>query len=294
MNPKTEFPTRTATCDKHGEYASKNFFGSIWSTCPACTNEARQEAERAREKQEQERRLSAWRQKIDHSGIPPRFSKRTLDNYRAESDGQRKALDFASEYEYVSQFDEVLRAGRSAVFVGKPGTGETHLAAGIALDLLAKGYTALFSTTYAAIRRVKATWSREAEETEQQAIDALVAPDLLILDEVGVQFGSETEKLILFDVLNTRYEYRLPVLLLSNLPAPEVMQYLGQRIVDRLREDGGRVITFDWPSARGQIVETATAPSVPPEFPGPLTTRNLCLAATNDDAEHAPTAKGVR
>ena len=271
MKITNDTQTRIAKCDQHGEYTSTALLGvPLWSRCPKCSAILEAERREAQQKAEQEQRQRAWHKALDRAGIPPRFENRTLDSYRADGDGQQKALTFAREY--ARQFDDVLRTGRSAVFVGKPGTGKTHLAVGIALDVLAKGHTALFSTTYAAIRRVKATWSRDAEETEQQAIDALVAPDLLILDEVGVQFGSETEKLILFDILNTRYENRLPVLLLSNLPTSEVMAYLGQRIADRLREDGGRVITFDWSSARGQIAEAPSVPSVPPEFHGrPMT-----------------------
>jgi DNA replication protein DnaC len=76
--------------------------------------------------------------------------------------------------------------------------------------------------------------------------------DLLILDEIGVQFGSETERNLLFDVLNERYEDCKPTLLLSNLPKQDVAKYLGERVMDRLREDGGRVVVFDWESHRGR------------------------------------------
>jgi DNA replication protein DnaC len=110
----------------------------------------------------------------------------------------------------------------------------------------------LFTTVMRAIRRVKDTWNRENTESETQAIAALVFPNLLILDEVGVQFGSDTEKLILFDVLNERYERRRPTLLLSNLALDEVKVYLGERVFDRMREDGGEVITFTWESHRAK------------------------------------------
>ena len=67
----------------------------------------------------------------------------------------------------------------------------------------------------------------------------------------SVQFGSDAEKLLLFDVLNERYERRKPTLMLSNLTAQEVAAYLGERVMDRLREDGGEVVVFDWASHRG-------------------------------------------
>jgi len=137
--------------------------------------------------------------------------------------------------------------------VGRPGTGKTHLAVGIGLQIMERNNrTVLFTTVMRAVRRVKDTWGKSGSETETKAIAALAFPDFLILDEVGLQFNSDTERLILFDVLNDRYEKRRPTLLMSNLPVGEVGEYLGERIMDRLREDGGEFIPFDWESHRGE------------------------------------------
>ena len=75
---------------------------------------------------------------------------------------------------------------------------------------------------------------------------------MLILDEVGVQFGSETEENLLFDIINTRYEDRKPTILISNLDGAGVKKYLGERAFDRIREDGGKLIPFTWSSYRGK------------------------------------------
>ena len=65
-----------------------------------------------------------------------------------------------------------------------------------------------------------------------------------------MQYGSEFEKQILFDVLNQRYEQLKPAILLSNIPTEQLSDYLGERVTDRLRENGGVVIGFDWKSYR--------------------------------------------
>jgi DNA replication protein DnaC len=248
---KMDMPTREDVCEKHGVYESKNYFGSIWSKCLKCGEERaeveRQQVELEMRKQKRER----WESKLGAAAIPERFRDRTLDTYIAKTPEQEKALSFARDYALT--FNDVMKTGRSALFIGKPGTGKTHLAVGIALRIMgAENRSALFTTVQRAIRRVKDTWTKESSETESQAIAALAYPDLLILDEVGVQFGSEFEKQVLFDVLNDRYEKRKPVILLSNLDAKEVAGYLGERIADRLREDGGKVIVFNWESHRKQ------------------------------------------
>lgn len=240
---------RQSTCEQHGDFESRNVFGSIWTKCPACSAEAAVKDQAEREHREREAAQEAWQRRLGYSGIPDRFMNRSLKSYAAETEGQRRALAFAEAY--ADSFDEALSTGRSAVFIGMPGTGKTHLAVGIGLRIMHRdGRTVLFSTVMRAIRRVRNTWSRNTEETETAAIEALTRPDLLILDEVGVQYGSDAEKLLIFDILNERYENRRPTLLLSNLALDDVKAYLGERVYDRLREDGGEVVVFDWESHR--------------------------------------------
>ncbi len=243
--------TRQAECDKHGTYESQNYVGKIWSSCPGCSKDANDAAEARKAELEREQEQRRWEARLERSCIPERFLDRTLKNYAANNDGQKAALAFAEAY--ADNFDKALETGRSALFVGLPGTGKTHLAAGIALRLMKRDKRrVLFTTVMRAVRSIKETWTRGSDLTESEAIEKLVAPDLLILDEVGVQFGSETEKLMLFDVLNERYERRRPTLLISNLDLDGVRAYLGERIFDRLREDGGEAVAFDWASHRGQ------------------------------------------
>ena len=247
-------PTEERNCSEHGAYTSTNFMGEHWSECPYCMGirrdkEAKEQIERDKQA-EIEREQRRWIAKIGSAAIPERFKDRTLESYKAKTTGQKKALAFAKEY--AENFDKVLQTGRCAIFVGKPGTGKTHLAIGIALAVMQQKRSPLFVTVQRLIRRVKDSWHTK-NETESQVVEVYASPDLLILDEVGVQFGSEFEKQVLFDVLNTRYENRKPSILLSNIPREQLADYLGERVTDRLREDGGKMIGFDWNSYRKNL-----------------------------------------
>ncbi len=248
---KGDKPTEKRNCKKHGFYTSTNFIGDYWTECPSCIAIKRKEVEKQEEEKfkalAKERELRRWMVKVKSAAIPERFKDRTLDSYIAKTSGQKDALAFAKDY--AENFDEVLQTGRSCIFVGKPGTGKTHLAIGIALSIMQQQQSALFVTVQRLIRRVKDSWHTK-EETESEVIDAYASPDLLILDEVGVQFGSEFEKQVLFDVLNERYEKLKPSILLSNIPSEQLSDYLGERVTDRLRENKGRMIGFNWDSYR--------------------------------------------
>jgi DNA replication protein DnaC len=254
--PKAERATRQDTCEHHGAFESINYVGRIWSRCPKCAEALAELRKKREEEEERERQQKAWEHRLRRSCIPERFLDRTLKNFKAETPEQQRALAFANAY--ADDFDNVMKTGRCALFIGSPGTGKTHLAAGIALRLMHRDKRiVLFTTVMRAIRGIKDTWTKGSETTESQAIEALVYPELLILDEVGVQFGSETEKLMLFDVLNERYEKRKPCLLLSNLSIDDVKAFLGERVFDRLREDGGEAVAFDWESYRGRASEAS-------------------------------------
>lgn len=232
-----------------------------WSGCPWCAdeNEAEEKAAKLRESIERSKILFAeidkreWKEKMKRCGIPERFANRSFSNFIADSEEKEYVLDFSKKY--AEEFES--NPGRCAVFIGTPGTGKTHLAVAIGLDLLSREKSVLFSTAIRAIRRIKDTWGKSATETESEAVESLVWPDLLILDEVGVQFGSDAEKILLFDVMNERYERRKSTIILSNLSAEEVKSYLGERVFDRLREDGGKSIVFKWESHRKNMVEIA-------------------------------------
>lgn len=249
LNLSVDPPSRKDHCKEHGEYLSKNFIGKIWSGCTTCANLLSNQEQEREEAQKRERANQVWLTKLGQSQIPERFKDRTLASYIASNEGQKHALAFATEY--ADNFQQALKTGRSALFIGKAGTGKTHLACGIALQIMRSNrHTALFLTVQRAVRRIKETWHHSAKETEASAIAALVYPDLLILDEIGVQFGSETEKNLLFDVLNERYERCKPTILMSNLTIDEIKPYLGERVFDRLREGGGKSVVFDWDSHR--------------------------------------------
>lgn len=159
----------------------------------------------------------------------------------------RRVLDFCRKY--AADFASHRSSGSSLVFTGNSGTGKNMLSALIARDAVAGGFTALHTTTMKLIRRIRSTWGGKGNE--EDAVRSFVRPDLLIVDEVGVQCGTASEERLLTEVLNDRYEARAPVILLSNLDVPELEKFLGFRVMDRLCEDG-RVIPFTWQSHRRQ------------------------------------------
>jgi len=243
-------------CDKHGLQKCKIIkFGKYWAKpyCKLCEEEKKVEEARLEEKKKKSQQAEAKTMRIEsllrRSMIPSRFSKYTFDTYIVKNEDQKKKKEFCEKY--ANSFEEVSQNGTSLVFCGTTGTGKTHLSCAIANTVITRfNRSAVFLSVIRAIRQVKETYSKSNDKTEQEAIDWFLNPDLLILDEVGVQFCTNAEKVILFEIVNERYQNRKPTIIISNLTPQELEHYVGERVMDRMKDDGGSVLQFKWQSNR--------------------------------------------
>jgi DNA replication protein DnaC len=99
------------------------------------------------------------------------------------------------------------------------------------------------------IRSVRETWRRDCEKTETQVLNYLQYLDLLVIDEVGVQYGTDGEQTVIFDVLDRRYREMRPTVILTNQDKDGFKGFVGDRTFDRLAETA-RWVPFDWQSYR--------------------------------------------
>ncbi|MEK9498226.1 ATP-binding protein [Photorhabdus sp. P32] len=129
---------------------------------------------------------------------------------------------------------------------GRLGTGKTHLAVATCREIVTQnGISAFITTASRIIRAFRRSWSNDADTNEFETLRFYSELDLLIIDEIGVQYGTESERNILFEVINNRYEDLLPTILISNLPMNDLPVFLGDRVLQ-----GGVVLAFDWDSYR--------------------------------------------
>lgn len=249
-------------CEVHGEKTREIFYlNGGWSPvyCGECEEKKYNEREEREARRLEAEGVKKRRDLIDRlfrgSAIPARFRNNTFETYDPSTE-KAKNIKARCE-EYALNFPENLKVGRSILMIGNTGTGKTHLANSICNFIIQKHQkTAVFSSIIEAVRRVKETYSKDSSEAERQAIKAFIEPDLLVLDEVGIQVGSDTERTILFELLNGRYNEMKPTILLSNLDIEKIKPAIGDRVLDRMKENGGMTFIFDWSSHRGKNFAT--------------------------------------
>jgi len=180
------------------------------------------------------------------SGVPLRFENCSFDNFK-----NTKEKNIA--FDYVENFPDRKKQGTSLVFCGTTGTGKTHLSAALSFYLIENYQTkVLYTKAFDVLREIKDTYNRKSERTFEQVQRKHAQVDLLIIDEVGVQFGTDTEKQILFEIINERYENLRPTILVTNLALASLKDFAGDRVIDRMKENGGKIIVFTGESFRGK------------------------------------------
>lgn len=253
-------------CEVHGIKEIEETYvmwAKAWMPGLYC-NICNEEKEKLRKKKdEEERQRYELEAAFSRTLIPQRFKGKDFENFDSICEKSTLAKNICKSY--AEKFQELHKLGTGLILCGNTGTGKTHLACSV-IDyiirnvevpyktngkMILKKSSAIFMETAKIIRQVKQTYSKSSSKTEQQVIDSFVLPDLLVMDEVGVQFGSDTEKMIIFEIINERYLHIKPTILISNLSLKELADYIGDRVIDRMRENGGKVVVFDWKTHRG-------------------------------------------
>ncbi|RLB23455.1 MAG: hypothetical protein DRG76_04215, partial [Deltaproteobacteria bacterium] len=94
-------------------------------------------------------------------------------------------------------------------------------------------------------------YSANSPVTESELLSRLQKLDLLVIDEIGVQFGTDTERMILFEILDSRYEDMMPTIVTTNISTiADLEVLLGPRLIDRFFEGQSKLLLFDWESYR--------------------------------------------
>ncbi len=206
--------------------------------------QGRKDSERIAE----QNRITRLQKVLGRSGIQELHRTCTFQNYNAELPGQRNALDKAKQY--ANQFGGGFGG---FIFSGGCGTGKNHLAAAIGNHLLAKNKSVLVVTVPDLMMRFRETYQDGAKLSEHDLMSDLCNVDLLILDDIGVQRGNKNEEVVLFQIVDRRLSAKKPVGMLTNLNVEQLTELLTERIMDRMRMDGGMWVNFDWPSYRKNV-----------------------------------------
>lgn len=138
--------------------------------------------------------------------------------------------------EYARRFAETFNPENSMglVFCGERGAGKTFLSACIANDLLKRGFSVVMTNITRISQAVDATFDGRAAE-----IKRLMQLDLLIIDDLGTERGTEYMMEHAFNIIDGRYKANKPMIISTNVTFEEISietDLAKGRIYDRIIE----------------------------------------------------------
>lgn len=190
----------------------------------------------------QVRRENGRKRRTREAGFPLLKPLETFD-FEAADDLDVRYIQELTTGEYIEE-------KRNIIFLGKSGTGKTHLATALGMEACTSGYRTRFVTGCGLANELI---EARDEKILSRVIKRYAGYGLLIIDELGyVPFSKEGAEL-LFQVLAERHEKR-PVIITTNMGFGDWTQIFGDpnltgALLDRITHKA-HIINCTWESYR--------------------------------------------
>lgn len=176
-----------------------------------------------------------WLAKLKSAGIPKKLLRVNFERYPGEASFATKVQEYSKE-----QTPGLL------ILVGEIGTGKSGLAVSAAKEITWADESKTLKYFYAYDLLISGVSFEERKGTLKEVL----APDVVIIDELGIQLDTPPARAFLERVLIGRHEEEKATILISNLEPEKFWALLGERVEDRIKKTGKRVV-FDGINIRG-------------------------------------------
>jgi len=244
LDKKPEVDSVQQFCERHGAYMANKivlFEGrEMLDHCPKCVEERQEKIRQEEEYESIQKAIYRRKEFLRKANIEPMYYESTLDNYIAESEEQKQALNS------VNNLAETKKG--KVILLGKNGTGKTHLAVGAIQKMGGAIYT-----MFEIVTRIRSTYSKGSDFDEIEILEELADIPLLVIDEIGRTKGSDAESNWLSYIIDKRHVRFKPLILISNRHTKKTCiqkgcdqcleNFMDSDVLSRISEDG-ILITF--------------------------------------------------
>ena len=152
----------------------------------------------------------------------------SLDGKSISPRAQMKAV-----YEFCKDYADDFDADSGSIYMhGETGLGKTHLSLAIGNAAARKGY----SVYYASAQPLLADIEREKFGREKSAVseNKALGCDLLIIDDLGCEFGTQFSAAEIYNIINYRINQSKPFIISTNLDWEELEKKYSKRVASRI------------------------------------------------------------
>ena len=171
----------------------------------------------------------AAEERIQESGIPPRFQMAGFDNFSAgrrqdnpiEHDHLTNAMGAARSFaaDYLPNNDQ----GRQGLLIqGPTGVGKTHLAVAVLRELIQRGFEGFFFDYQQWLKQMRGAYDAAAGDEHRVVSEKAQEADVVLFDDLGSERYSEWVEDTITSLINYRYNAGKAIIATTNLPIPQL------------------------------------------------------------------------
>ncbi len=193
-----------------------------------CRAEKQREEEELRQKEKEMLAIASLKKQ---SLMDERLRDACFDNFKQTKDN---AYNLKLCQRYARHFDEMLEKNQGLLFYGGVGTGKTFAAACIANHLLNQRVPVVMTSFVKLLETMQGF-----KEEDGVLISRLNRAKLLIIDDLGAERSTDFALEKVYNIVDSRYRARLPIILTTNLSMAEMKETVDirySRIYDRIFE----------------------------------------------------------
>ena len=152
----------------------------------------------------------------------------SLDYYEGED---KKVM--ANIYDFAKEYAENFSTNsESLLFLGGVGLGKTHISLSIINRVVEKGFGVVYDSAQNLLNKIEKEHFSYSGSSE--VIDAVLACDLLVIDDLGTEFITSFTVSQLYNIINSRINSHLPTIINTNLDFAEIEKNYTPRVLSRI------------------------------------------------------------
>jgi DNA replication protein DnaC len=186
---------------------------------------------------------------IKSSGMGKLIEKQSFDNFSLDALKQ----DEQAYQRMKKNIDELRSIAdnfsntniKTLLFIGKTGTGKTHISTSIAKTVIEKGYEVLYDSAQNIVAAFEHDRFKSGYGPYEPKGDKYLECDLLIMDDLGTEFVNQFTTSCLYNLINTRQNKGLSTIISTNLSPTSIVEKYDDRIYSRLMGADSKVVLFE-------------------------------------------------
>ncbi|MBQ4509682.1 MAG: ATP-binding protein [Clostridia bacterium] len=171
----------------------------------------------------------------ESSGILNLLKSQSFESFSIDVYPQECQSIMQKNYKKLHKFAENFETNKEFfLLAGGTGLGKTHLSTSVAKVLIEKGYDVVYEIAQNIFSDFDTDRFRDRYSDSELLSEKYLDCDLLIIDDLGTEIVTNYTVSYLYNIINTRINKKLPIIISTNLSAKEIKAMYHERITSRL------------------------------------------------------------